>query len=173
MAKSRAQKKEAIDELRARLQSSQTFFVVRPIGITANESSQLKKDTYEFDATYNVVKNNLLKVALKEEKLPELEILDNQEHAIVFVGDQVSEAAKVLSKFAKETDKMEIQGGMLKGSVITGAQVKELADLPSKEQLIGQLLSVFNGPVRGLVTVLNGNVRELVYALNAIAEAKQ
>jgi large subunit ribosomal protein L10 len=146
--------------------------VVKPIGVNPNESVKIKKELFGADSAYNVVKNSLFKIALKNKGLPGGEFFTSGEYAVAFTNDKISEAAKVIAKFVKDTEKMEIIGGVLDGAVIDASQVKNLSELPSKEVLLGQLLSVINGPLRGLVTVLNGNVRQLTYALNAIKEAK-
>ena len=62
--------------------------------------------------------------------------------------------------------------GFVEGKVITPAEVKDLADLPSREVLIATVLGTMNAPVTGLVTVLNGTIKGLAVALNAIAEKK-
>lgn len=174
MTNPQERKKELVKMYREKLKDSTTILIVKPVGVTVNQSTQLKKDLYALDSNYNIVKNTLFKIALQEEGLPELDYLSSGEHAVIFTNDQVSEAAKIISAFAKETkNKVEIQGGLLDGEAISGEQVVSLANLPSKDQLIGQLLSVMNGPARNFVIVLQGNVREMVYVLNAIAEAKQ
>jgi large subunit ribosomal protein L10 len=173
MAKTKAQKQAIVEQYKGELTAKGSIIVFKPNGISANEASTLKKELYDVDSNFNVVKNTLFKVALKEADLPEVESFEGNENAVIFCTDgNITESAKILKEFIKETEKGEIQAGILNGQVIDGAQVTALADLPSKDQLIGQLLSVFNGPMRGLVSVLNGNMRELVYALNAIQEAK-
>lgn len=174
MPKNKKQKQSQVEAYRAKLQQTKTIFVVETKGINPNETNSLKKQLNELDSSFHVIKNTLFKIALKEEGLPVLVALDNDQRAVLFAdGPKASEAAKVLSKFIKDTDKLKVVSGLLDGAEITTADVESLATLPSKEQLLGQLLSVFNGPMRGLVTVLNGNMREFVYALNAIKEKKE
>lgn len=173
MAKTKAQKKELVTKYRELLGNTKSVFIVKPSGVSANESVELKKKLFEVGSTYNVVKNAIFKIALKEEGLPAIENLDQDEHAIVFVEDQVTEAAKIINEFAKETEKIEIQAGIFDKNAISGAQVKELAELPSKDALIAQLLSVFNAPIEGVVNVINGNTRNLVQVMQAIADQKQ
>lgn len=175
MSKNKAQKQQIVEAYRNKLQNTKTIFVVKPKGVSANQSTELKKNSSRLGSNYNIVKNSLFKIALQQENLPEIKELAAGEHAIVFSSkDKISESAKLLIEFNKDNDdKLELIAGLLDGEYINGAQIKSLADLPSKEVLIAQLLNVFNGPARGLVTVLNGNMRKLVYALNAIADKKQ
>ncbi|MBE6928827.1 MAG: 50S ribosomal protein L10, partial [Ruminococcaceae bacterium] len=82
-------------------------------------------------------------------------------------------AAKVLSEFAKKSNgSFTIKAGFVDGKVINADEVKALADLPSREVLVAQVLGGLNAPISGFVNVLNGNLRGLVVALNAIAEQK-
>lgn len=172
MAKTRKQKEVTVNQYREMLQTAQAVYVVHPTGISANDTAALKQELFDLDSGVNMVKNTLFKIALEEEGYPVPASFDEGEHMVLFSSDQISETAKILAKFAKETEKLEIQGGILKGKEVSAESVKELAELPSKEALIGQLLSVFQGPVRGFVTVINGNARELVQVLNAIKEEK-
>ena len=172
MAKSKQQKKELVKLYRDSLGKSKSVFIVKPSGVTANESVQLKKELYNLGGSYNIVKNTLFKIALKEEGLPELTQVDQNEHAVVFVEENVTEAAKLLNKFAQDTQKIELQAGIIDKKAHTGNQLKQLAQLPSKEILISQLLNVFNAPLTGFLNVLNGNTRNLVQVLKAISDKK-
>lgn len=173
MAKSKNQKEELVKSYQQKLKKAKAVYMLKPKGVNPNEATALKKELYTLDSSYNTIKNNLFKIALQQEGLPEMESLESGAHAVLFSGDQVSETAKVITNFIKNAeDKMEIIGGILEGNKISAEQIKSLAELPSKDQLLGQLLSVFNGPIRGFVTVAQGNIREFVYLLNAIKEAK-
>ena len=77
-----------------------------------------------------------------------------------------------MTPFAKEIEALEIVGGLMDGKFITPAEVKTLAALPSREQLLGMLVGTLAAPMRGLVTVMSGNVRGLVTALAAIRDQK-
>ncbi|KXK26675.1 MAG: 50S ribosomal protein L10 [candidate division WS6 bacterium OLB20] len=173
MAKTKNDKKALVEEYVNKLQGVETIYFVAPKGLSANQSTDLKKALFDTGSSFNVVKNTLFKIALEKAGLPVPELLEGGEHAVVFSGKEISEVAKLVSKHAEETEKMEIVGGLLNGEYITAQQVKDLADLPSKDQLLGQLLSVFNGPARGLVTVLSGNMREMVQVLSAIKDQKE
>jgi large subunit ribosomal protein L10 len=174
MAKTRQQKKESVVTYSAKLQEFKSFFVVKPLSVNPNEATAIKKELAALGSSYNLVKNSLFEVALKENNLP-LESLELGQHAVIFSSDKVSETAKVVSKFlknAKAEVRMELTGGVLNGTKISAEQVQALADLPSKDVLLAQLLSVMNGPLRSFMYVLKGNMQELVYLLNAVQEQK-
>jgi large subunit ribosomal protein L10 len=173
MSKTKQQKQETVKQYSELLKDNNSIIVFRPNGITANEASSLKKELHNLKANFNVVKNTLFKISLKDSNLPEIESFAGGENAVIFCSESnITDSAKLISEFIKKSEKGEITAGILSGKKLEKTQVVELASLPPKDQLLGQLLSVFNGPMRGLVTVLNGNMRELVYALNAIKETK-
>jgi large subunit ribosomal protein L10 len=173
MAKTRQQKKDMVASLNAKLEQHPSFFVVKPLSLNPNEATAIKKELSVLGSSYNLVKNSLFEVATKEKSLP-LVSLGLGQHAVVFSSEKVTETAKVISKFLKNKDKerMEITAGILNGALLSPAQVQALADLPSKDVLLAQLLSVMNGPVRNFLYVLKGNMQELVYLLNAVQEKK-
>jgi len=78
----------------------------------------------------------------------------------------------VVQEFAKATDKFGVAAGVMEGSLLTAAQVAEIAELPGREQLLARMVGAMNSPVSGLVNVLSGNLRNLVFALSAIAAKK-
>ena len=82
-------------------------------------------------------------------------------------------AAKVSVDFAKEHESLQIKAGIVDGKIIDKAEVKRLAELPSKEVLVAQVLGGLQGPIRGLATVLSGNISGLARALNQIREQKE
>jgi large subunit ribosomal protein L10 len=172
MAKNKTHKIGIVEEYAKILEGNNTFFVVNPQGIPVNSITSLKKSAYQLESSYNIVKNTLFKIALKQNGLPETKIFDGQQRAVIFSSEKISETAKLISEFAKENEKLEIIGGMLNGVEISASEVKNLAELPSKDQLLGQLLSVMNGPARQLVTVMTGNIKEFLYLLNAINTKK-
>ena len=85
--------------------------------------------------------------------------------------DEVS-AAKIIDIFAKTNENVKLLGGVLGSTVMNAAEVKALAKIPSKEQLLGQLVGTLNAPISGFVNVLAGNLRGLVQVLNAVKEQK-
>ncbi len=172
MARTRKYKEQLVQSYRDSLAKNKYAFIVKPSGVTANESVQLKKDLNGVGSNYNIIKNSIFSIALEQEGLPAVEALKQEEHAVIFTDENATEAAKIIEKFAEETEKVEIQGGIYEGRYITGEEVISLAKLPSKEVLIAQALSMFNSPITGLLNVINANSRNLVYVLKAMADQK-
>jgi large subunit ribosomal protein L10 len=80
--------------------------------------------------------------------------------------------AQLIAQFAKTHEVVTLFGGILEGKFIDAAKVKELSALPSKQQLLGQLVGTLNAPISGFVNVLAGNLRNLVGVLNNIKQSK-
>ncbi len=173
MAKTKAYKQQLVNAYRESLKKAQSVFVVKPQGITANESVRLKKELKGLGSNYNIVKNSLFSIALEQEGLPEMTQLDHNEHAVIFAKDNVTEIAKVINNFAKESERIEIQTGLYEKKAITGEEIIKLAELPSKDVLLAQALNMFNAPLTGLLNVINANTRNLVFVLKAVADKKQ
>ncbi len=155
-------KKQQVEELTQKLSSSCAGVVVDYKGITVADDTKLRKELREAGVDYAVVKNTLLRFAATGANLEGLSaVLDGTTAIAVSKSDPVA-AAKILTKFADDSKgKFTIKAGYVDGTVLDAKKTIELGKLPSKEQLLCQLLSV-----------LNGNIRGLAVALNAIAEQK-
>ena len=151
------QKKGMVAELQETLKNACAGVLVDYKGINVADDTKLRKDLREAGVQYTVVKNTLLKFAADEVGYTEFGPLLNGTTAL---ATSVDDPAKILSKYAEASKgKFSVKGGFVDGGFIDAAKVTELGNLPSKEQLLVQLLSV-----------LNGNIRGLAVALNAIAE---
>lgn len=153
-------KQEVVAELKETLQSAVAGVLVDYKGIDVAADTKLRKEMREAGVEYSVVKNTLLKLAAKEAGYEGLNpVLEGTTALAISKTDHVA-AAKILSKYAEDSKgKFTIKAGFLDDEVIDANKVIAVGKLPTKDQLIGQLLSV-----------LNGNIRGLAVALNAIAE---
>ena len=127
------------------------------------------KEFRKAGADYKVYKNRLVLRALNDCGINLDESLFQGTLACAFGFDDEVAPAKILDKIISDTKKMEVKFGVLNGEKIDSAEVKALANLPTKEVLLVKLLSVLNGPATGLARVINAPVQNLVLALNAIA----
>lgn len=141
-------------------------------GVTSEEMNLLRRSLREKKVLVKVAKNNLVRIALKgTPKEQAVEKLAGPTVTLFALGDAV-EAAKAISDYAKKVEAFSIKEGFLGDQVMNEAQIKQLATLPSKEQLISQLLSVMNGPIRNFVCVLNAVQRDFTRVVQAIADKK-
>ncbi len=173
MPKTRKEKQEVVEKLSTKLAASEALLVLSPKSINPNEAATLKMQLDEVGGEYHLIKNSLFRRALVAAGIEPTESADSGQNAIVFANENSAEAAKVMSKFIKETDKAEFKGGYFAGKSITIAQVQELANLPSRDVLLAQVLATMNAPVTGFVNVLAGNVRSIVTVISAIKDSKE
>lgn len=165
-------KKEEVKKLSAKIKSAKSIVFMNYRGLTVEQDTQLRRSLREAGVDYAVVKNTLTRFAVKENSLSGLEkFLEGPTSMAIHKEDPVA-PAKVLFEYAKKFANFEFKAGVVEGRVINADEVKALATLPSKEQLIARVLAGFNAPITGLVNVLSGNIRGLVVALNAIAAQK-
>lgn len=173
MPKTRAQKAEIVTKVADRFKSMKAAAFSSVSGYTMAQADTLRNKAREANVEVFVTKKTLLKLAAKEAGLPELssDMLEGSVLTAVAYSDEVS-AAKLLKEISKENEAMQLLGGVLEGKLVDAEGVKRLAALPSKQQLLGQLVGTLNAPVSGFVNVLAGNIRGLVTVLNAVKEKK-
>ena len=179
MAKTRQQKEEIIKKIAELLKTMKSLVFIDYYGLKVKEINNLKKILKEKNSQYLVTKKTLLKLALKNAGIENIN-LDALAGGIGLVWSPMDEVepARLIVKFKKEHEKMKIQGGIFSargGSALGGDlefigsdKIEFLAKLPSKEQLIGQVVGLLKAPLSGLVYTLQGNLNKLVYILSQI-----
>lgn len=157
------QKKQVVADLADRLKNAAAGVLVDYKGINVEQDTKLRKSFREAGVKYEVVKNTLLKLAVKEAGLDELEAVLDGTTAIATAAEDAVAPAKVFKDFVKENSTLEIafKSGFADGKVLSINEINALADLPSREALLTMLASALLGTVRGLAV-----------ALNAVAEKK-
>ena len=165
--------KEAIvAELAGKMATAKASFLADYRGLTVDQVNALRGKLRETGVEYRVVKNTLLKLAIKETGAACLEPMLTGPTAIAIAQDDPVAPAKVLSEYAKSNDKFELKGGALEGKPLSLADIKALSDLPSREVLLAKMLGSMNAPVTNFVGVLAAVPRSLVQVLAAIQDKK-
>ncbi|MBP7006147.1 50S ribosomal protein L10 [Patescibacteria group bacterium] len=155
MAKSRAQKQETLDELKQAFAGAKSVAIADYQGMNVPKVSQLRKDLTAANVRYIVAKKTLLNKAAKEAGFDlDTRTLPGMLGIALAQGDEMA-PAKIIGDAGKDAT-IKLVGGIFDGKVVDQAFVVKLSKLPSKSQLLGQLLSVMNGPMSGFVRVLNG-----------------
>ncbi len=162
-------KKYIIDELLERVNESPFLLVIDYNGMTVPQFEELRGQLRECGSECHVAKNTYMKKVLSEAGLPELGENLSGQTAFVTGESDVCAAAKTVTKFAKKNEKPVVKAGILDGEVLEQSQVQALAALPSREALLGQLLSVINAPASKLVRTIN----EPAGSLARVIQAKQ
>ena len=170
------QTKEAmVASLSEVFKSAQVGFLVDFRGLTVAQATELRRRLRAAKSQMRVVKNNLARIALKGTPFEKLDSSLVDTRALVFGDDPVA-PAKVLAGYLKENEKFKYITGLLvkgeDGQLVNETMAKSLAALPTRDQLIGQLLGLMQAPAGQFLRLLNEVPAKFLRTLNAIAEQK-
>jgi len=163
-------KYDMLEKINATLEASQGFYVVDYRGLTVKETQELRRSLREAGGVMKVFKNNIVKIALQQHDMPNIDDILVGTCSYVFFADDPVTPAKVLKDFAKKTKKTEVIGGIADGVALTGDQAKAYAELPTREQLFGQIAGLINGFARDIAYCINEIPGGLARAIKAINE---
>ena len=158
----------------ASLTNASGLYLTNFTGMTVEQANNLRKEFYKIDVKYVVVKNTLLKLALKEvggydELYPYLV----QQTGLIIAKDDPIQPARVLEKFIKtNADKPIIKACAIEKQVFDGARLAEVASLPSRTDLIAMIAGSISAPAQGIVGAIHAVISNLVYAVDAIEKKK-
>lgn len=166
-------KKEIAAELHEHFSKSAVVIVTDYKGLNVAAVTDLRRKLREADVQYKVVKNTLLARASEGTDAEAIKAYFKGPNAVAFSYTDPVAPAKVLCDFVRENEKLDIRIGVLNGKVLDLDAIKALAKLPSREQLLAQVLSVMNQVPTSLVTALSDVPRRMVNVLNAIKDQKE
>ena len=166
----RGQKHKLVETLREDLAETACVVVTHQSGMTVAEATQLRRQMRAAGARFRVTKNRLARRALDGTAFSGLSALFIGPTAIAFSHDPVA-AAKVAVEYANRNDKLTIVGGGLAGRVMDAAAVRELAALPSLDELRGRLIGLLVAPAARVARVLQAPAGQVARVLAAHAEA--
>ena len=157
---------DKVAEIESRIAENAGLFVVNYNGLTVKQAQELRHQLRECGAEMKVYKNNLVKIALKNQEQPELdEILAGPVEPV--------EAAKALKDFsAQSKGVLEIKGGISDGKAVSADDVKAIAELPTKDQLLGQIAGLISGFARDIAVCVNGVSSGLARSIQQVSEQK-
>ncbi len=164
--KKKADKKKDLEKIRKELEASRNVFLTGYEKLTVSQDHALRKTIREAGGNYQVVKNNLAEIAA--EGLAASDLMKNMRGMTSMAstsGDPVA-LAKALLKYAKDNPAFTFKAGMVEGRVINVAQITDLANMPSKEEIFAKLLYLINAPAQRLVTAMNGVGRNVAVVVD-------
>ncbi len=164
---------EMLKNARESFDSAKGVFVIDYRGLTVQESQELRRSLTEAKATMKIYKNTIVKLAIKEHDLPEIDDVLKGPCAYVFYAEDPVDAAKAIKQASEKLKKIEFLGGISDGKAIDAAQALAIADLPGRTELIGMLANVLASPLTGFARVLNGPVQGLATVLTRISENEE
>ncbi len=163
---------DRVDSLRAKLSAAKGFYLADFQGMDVAAATRLRDRCREAGVEFQVVKNTLIRRALDDQVRDGLDPFLVGPTAIATSDADEIVAAKVISDFLKEFEKPVLKAGVVDGRIMGAEQVKVLADLPSREVLLGMLLSGLKSPVQKLHSALSSPLRSLATVLKQVSEQK-
>ena len=166
------QKVAVIDELKAKVDSTQTAVVAEYRGMTVGSLAKLRRSLSPLGAEYKVYKNTLASRAAQEAGFEGLSDLLVGPTAITFVKGDASAAAKALRDHAAANPLLVLKGGVIGGKTVDAVQLKALADLPSREVLLSMFAGALKAPLSKTANLLQAPMRRAAYGIKALIESK-
>jgi len=162
------QKAEQVDLLTEKLKKAKVAVLTDYRGLTVGQIQDLRGKLRTGDVEYRVVKNTLARRAAEAAGVPALQKELEGPVAIAFGYDDLATPAKLINEWVRTSRlKLDVKGGLVEGRVFSPDQVKQLADLPSREVLLAQLLGTLQSPVGQLVAIMQTPHQQLLGVLNA------
>ncbi|HTU11964.1 MAG TPA: 50S ribosomal protein L10 [Allosphingosinicella sp.] len=164
----RAQKKEAVAELKQTFNESNVVVVTRNLGLTVAQSTALRNRMRDSGARYKVAKNRLALIALEGTRYQPIGDLLTGPTALATSDDPVA-AAKAVVEFAKTNDRLEIVGGAMGDTILDVNGVKALAELPSLDELRAKIVGLIQAPASKIARTINEPGAQLARVFGAYA----
>ncbi len=168
----KAFKSEKIDAIKAKIEKAQVAVITEYKGLTVEDITKLRREIQKNGGDYMVTKNTLAKIAVKGTEYEALAEKMTGPIALAFGFEDPVSPAKAVVKFIKESKKGAIVGAVLEGKLMTEAETRALAELPSKEELYAKMLGSINSPASGIVGSINAVMAQLTRAMAAVRDQK-
>jgi len=168
----REQKEEIVNQLADKVKRQKSLIFTDVTGVNVGEIQDLRRKLREQEIEYKIAKKNLIKLALKKDPIRQ-ELSNGVKKLTGTIGLAISykdpiSSIKILDNFSKEHKNLKILGGIMEGKILTTEDVKELAKIPSKDELLVMFIGSLKAPVSNFVNILAGGIRNLVGIFNAI-----
>ena len=166
------EKAETVAAVHARLKAAKMAIVTEYRGLTVAQMTRLRREIRQASGEYQIIKNTLVRRALKDTAYGDLERLLQGPNGWVLAYDDPVMLTKALVKFADDNDKLSIKGGIFEGQFMEPAKVKVLAQMPSKPELQARLLATINAPATRLVRLIQEPGARVVRLLETLRKGK-
>ncbi|MFN2202687.1 MAG: 50S ribosomal protein L10 [Caldilineaceae bacterium] len=173
MAITREKKEELLEQYKEQLEGASAVVFTDYRGISVSQIQGLRTKLKEAGATYMVVKNSILGLALDQLERERPETLLIGPKAVAFLGEDIGKGVTALKDWMRAEDKGSIEGGILETSILDAAGAAALADLPSKEDTLAMILGAISAPSGQLARTINAPASSLVRVLSAYVDKQQ
>ena len=148
-------KQPIVAEISELIKDAQSAVLVDYRGLTVEQDTKLRKEMREAGVTYKVYKNTYMNFAFKGTDFEALAPYLEGPSAIAVSKDEATAPARILGKYAKEIQALEIKGGVVEGTAYDANGISAIASIPSREVLLSKLLGSLQSPIANLARVLN------------------
>lgn len=148
-------KQPIVQEISDYIKDAQCVVLVDYRGLTVEQDTQLRRQLREAGVTYKVYKNTLMNFAFKGTDFESMSSLLEGPNAIAISKDDATAPARILAKFAKGAEALELKAGVVEGTFYDAAGIKAIASVPSREELLSKFLGSIQSPITNLARVLN------------------
>ena len=148
-------KKPIVEEISAAIKDAQSVVLVDYRGLTVEQDTELRKQLREAGINYKVYKNTMMNFAFKGTDYEALAPYLEGPSAVAISTDDATAPARILCKFAKTADKLEIKGGVVEGVAYDAKGIENISKIPSREELLSKLLGSIQSPIANFARVMN------------------
>jgi large subunit ribosomal protein L10 len=171
--KKKSEKQQDLDKLKTELAKVSTVILSTFQGISVEDDTKLRRAVQAAGGKYKVVKNTLAELAAKD--TPASGVLKDLQgtNSIAYTETDPVALAKALTKIAKDVPAFQFRSGVVEGKVISIAEIKQLAEMPSKEELISKIMFLLNAPAQRIAVALNALPRNLAVTVSEAIKANK
>jgi len=163
---------EQLELLAEKFSRAKAVYFTDYLGLKVSEITELRSSFYDSGVEYLVAKNTILKLAAQKNKIQGLEGLFSGSTAIAISYDEPVSPAKVIKDFNKENDLPSVKGILFDGDVLPGSDLERLAKMPSKEEMLSQLISMLHSPVQKFVSTISSPMQNMLGVISNLKEKK-
>jgi large subunit ribosomal protein L10 len=166
----RAEKVSVVEDVRERFEDAEAVLITEYRGLSVSELAELRAALRDAGTTYKIYKNTLVRLAVEDTAPEGMNQMLVGPTALAFVEKDPSAAAKALKTFASNNDALIIKGAILSGGLLDEAQVRELAELPSRDELLASIAGGLAAPLQSIASMMNNLLSEVSGLLQALSD---
>ena len=165
-------KHAVVAEIKERITDSEGMILIDYRGLSVKEMQELRGNVREAGGDLKIYKNRLTIIGLRELAMPTMDEHLVGPTAFVFTSEDPAAPAKAIVDYSKEHDALEVKAGFLENAVVSASEVKAIAALPSREELVAKLMGTMLNPVRNFMAQANAPASALTRTMKAVADQK-
>ncbi len=166
-------KEKIVEEMTDKFGRASSIFLVDFTGMDVNSTNELRRNFRESNVEYRVLKNTMARLSFQKAGIDGMDNFLKGVNAYAISYDDPTVPAKILEKNKEFKEKLILKAALFEGKIVGAEQVQIISKLPSKMELLSQLVSMFNSPMSKLVGTLNAGMSNLIYALKSLEEKKK